>query len=153
MVESFNRCYETVEGIENMRVLSIQEPYATLIMEQKKRVETRSWKTKYRGEIYIHASISKAHIKRITNPEILDWMKDAQLHFGYIICKAQLVDCIEMTEEYIEKVKSEEHLEYILGEYKVGRYAWVLENVEVLEQPIPAKGKLGIWTYEKVLER
>ena len=64
-----------------------------------------------------------------------------------------MVDCIEMTEEYIEKVKSKEHLEYILGEYKVGRYAWVLENVEVLEQPIPAKGKLGIWTYEKVLER
>ena len=57
-----------------------------------------------------------------------------------------------MTEEYIDKVKNENHLEYILGEYKVGRYAWGLENVEVLDQLISTKRKLGIWTYEKVLD-
>ena len=57
-----------------------------------------------------------------------------------------------MTEEYIDKAKNENHLEYILGEYKVGRYAWGLENVEVLDQLISTKRKLGIWTYEKVLD-
>ncbi len=54
-----------------------------------------------------------------------------------------MVDCIEMTEEYIDKVKNENHLEYILGEYKVGRYAWGLENVEVLDQLISTKN----WEY------
>ena len=39
-----------------MKVLSIVEPYATLIKENKKIIETRSWKTNYRGELYIHAS-------------------------------------------------------------------------------------------------
>lgn len=39
-----------------MKVLSIKEPFATLIKDDVKIYETRSWKTNYRGEIYIHAS-------------------------------------------------------------------------------------------------
>ena len=39
-----------------MKVLSLTEPYAALIKERKKKIETRSWKTSYRGELYIHAS-------------------------------------------------------------------------------------------------
>ena len=39
-----------------MKVLSIKEPYATLLMKKIKHIETRSWKTNYRGEIYIHVS-------------------------------------------------------------------------------------------------
>lgn len=42
-----------------MKVLSIIEPWATLIKEGKKVIETRSWKTSYRGELYIHASNKK----------------------------------------------------------------------------------------------
>ena len=39
-----------------MKVLSLTEPGATLIREKKKLIETRSWKTDYRGELYIHGS-------------------------------------------------------------------------------------------------
>ena len=42
-----------------MKVLSLREPWATLIKDKKKFVETRSWKTNYRGELYIHASMTK----------------------------------------------------------------------------------------------
>ena len=42
-----------------MKVLTIREPYATFIMLGIKKIETRSWQTKYRGEIYIHAAKSK----------------------------------------------------------------------------------------------
>ena len=42
-----------------MKVLSIREPWASLIMNKKKLVETRSFKTNYRGELYIHASLTK----------------------------------------------------------------------------------------------
>ena len=38
--------------------------------------------------------------------------------------------------------------ELICGEYKVGRYAWVLEDVEVHKEPIPAKGHLNILDFE-----
>lgn len=42
-----------------MKVLSIKEPYATLIANGNKVIETRSWKTNYRGELFIHASGTK----------------------------------------------------------------------------------------------
>ena len=41
---------------DNMKVLTIKQPWATLIMQGDKRFEFRSWKTKYRGELYIHTS-------------------------------------------------------------------------------------------------
>ena len=48
-----------------MKVLTIKQPWATLIMQGDKKYEFRSWKTKYRGEIYIHAgkSIDKKALK------------------------------------------------------------------------------------------
>jgi ASCH domain len=39
-----------------VRVLSVQQPFATLIVRGVKRVEVRSWETDYRGRIAIHAS-------------------------------------------------------------------------------------------------
>lgn len=50
-----------------MKVLSLTEPYATLIKEGYKKIETRSFKTNYRGKLYIHAlktSISKRYKER-----------------------------------------------------------------------------------------
>lgn len=131
-----------------MKVLSIQEPYATLIKEGYKKIETRSWKTTYRGEILIHASKSKNFLKTITNSEVLSLINNKSLNYGKIICKATLVDCIEMTPDYIEKIKST-YQEYILGIYEEGRYAWVLDNIIPLDKSIEINGKLGLWEYEE----
>ena len=51
---------------KSYRVLSIKEPFATLIKEKIKVVETRSWKTNYRGTIYIHASLTKQNLDNKT---------------------------------------------------------------------------------------
>lgn len=126
-----------------MKVLSIKEPWASLIMNGTKKIETRSWKTKYRGEIYIHASLSKA---KITKSEVYELIKDMNFKCGYIICKCNLVDCIYMTDEYVNDMKTNHFEEYICGHYEVGRYAWIVEDVRVIE-PIEAKGKLGLWNY------
>ena len=127
-----------------MKVLSIKEPFASLIKNEIKHIETRSWKTNYRGEIYIHASLTKSKIN--DRLELLDLIKDMDINPGYIICKCNLVDCIYMDEEFINKIK-ENHQEYICGHYSIGRSAWVLDNIEVIN-PIKAKGKLGIWNYD-----
>lgn len=130
-----------------MKVISVQEPYATLIALGYKKIETRSWRTSYRGEIYIHASLSTKYLNSITNEDILNLIKEKELNYGKIICKARLVDCIPMTKEYIQKIKQNRQ-EYILGIYNEGRYAWILDNIELLSQPIAAKGKLGLWEYK-----
>ena len=49
-------------------------------------------------------------------------------------------------EAYIEKIKKEDHINYISGEYKVGRFAWILDNIEPVD-PFFVKGRLGIWHY------
>lgn len=133
-----------------MKVLSIQEPYATLIKDGYKKIETRSWKTTYRGELLIHASKGKTFLKTITNPEVLSLINEKDLNYGQIICKATLVDCIEMTSDYIEEIRNN-HQEYILGIYEEERYAWVLDNIIPLDKPLSAKGKLGIWEYKNNL--
>lgn len=131
-----------------MKTISIQEPYASFIKEGYKKIETRSWKTNYRGEILIHASISKKFLKSIKDKEVLNIMDKINLNYGKIVCKANLVDCIEMTQEFIEDIQNN-HQEYILGIYKEGRYAWILDNVLPLNNPIEIKGKLGLWEYKK----
>ena len=54
-----------------------------------------------------------------------------------------------MTEKFIADLKQNSYQEYVLGDYKVGRYAWVLTDIKPLENPIEAKGKLNIWNYEE----
>lgn len=131
-----------------MKVLSLTEPWATLIKENMKKVETRSWKTSYRGELYIHASSTKVP-KECENREFMKLLGDVPLNFGNIICKCNLVDCVYMTKEYVENMKNNNYQEYICGQYEEGRYAWILENIQVLDNPIKAKGHLSIWNYEE----
>lgn len=128
-----------------MKVLSIKEPFASLIMIGVKHIETRSFKTNYRGELYIHASLGT---HKITSEScILNLIDMNNLNNGFIICKCKIVDCVCMDEEFIENVKKNNPDEYICGEYKEGRYAWLLSDIQALDEFIPAKGKLGIWNY------
>jgi len=127
-----------------MKVISIREPYASLIKDGVKTIETRSWKTKYRGPIYIHSCMSKHIIKKDVKKLI-----KSELKYGYILCKAELVDCIYMDEEFIEKEKNRDNNNFICGRYEVGRYAWVLDNIEILNERKKNKGQLGLWNYDK----
>ena len=129
-----------------MKVLSLTEPFATLILNGNKHIETRSWKTNYRGELYIHASKTKITKEDLENEKLMSLIKNKNFNFSDIICKCNLVDCIYMTKEFVEEIKSNNYQEYICGEYKEGRYAWILENIETIT-PIKAKGSLSIWEY------
>ena len=126
-----------------MKVLSVKEPFATLIKDGVKIYETRSWRTNYRGEIYIHASLSLSKSERVESAN--KYLK-SEIKPGFILCKCELVDCIPMTDGFIKYINKETS-EYDYGLYSEGRYAWKLKVLEVLDEPIPAKGKLGIWNY------
>ena len=128
-----------------MRVLSIREPFASLIASGDKKIETRSFKTNYRGELFIHASGKKIGKSIVDNTFINNMIKDRKMQFGKIICRVKLVDCVYMDQKFINSIKDTK--EYQLGLYKEGRYAWILDNVELIE-PIIAKGRLNIWNYQ-----
>ena len=130
-----------------MRVLSLREPFASLIAFDIKNIETRSFRTNYRGELYIHASLTKPKKDDDRINLLIGMLPNKQLEHGNIIAKCKLVDCIYMDEAFIRIMKKNK-IESFCGHYEIGRYAWVLEDIEILKEKIPAKGQLGIWNYK-----
>ena len=66
-----------------MKVISLQEPYGTLILKGHKKIETRSWKTSYRGELYIHTS--KSLFRDCIVEKAYKYISKDELTYGYII--------------------------------------------------------------------
>lgn len=132
-----------------MKTLSIKQPWASLITSGIKNIENRTWKTNYRGRIYIHASskpsfpISES-ILRLSIPQ---WDKiplefQNELHYNYlnvpqssIIGEVDIIDCvIGHSSTWTDK----------------DCYNWVLANPIMYEQPIlNVKGALSLWEYER----
>ena len=83
-----------------MKVITLKQPWADLVKDKIKKIETRSWYTNYRGELYIHAG--KAIIKDIRNKVILDYIDINKCKYGCIIAKCRLVDCIYMDKVFIK---------------------------------------------------
>ena len=126
-----------------MKVLTIKNPWATLIVDGYKKYEFRSWKTNYRGKILIHAGLSleKDMLLRFKNYN-LDCIN------GAIIGEADLVGCILVNEEFNNKLKYIDPIVYGKSNH-TETYAWKLENVKKYDKPIYVKGKLGLWNYEE----
>ena len=125
-----------------MKVLTIREPWASLIVNGYKKYEFRSWKTNYRGKILIHTS-------SIIDKDMLDRFKDYNLDYvtGAIIGEAEIVDCILIDKDFNDKLRSDNPVVYGNSNY-VETYAWKLDNVKKYDKVIYTKGKLGIWNYE-----
>lgn len=124
-----------------MKVLTIKEPYASLIINGYKMYEFRSWKTNYRGKILIHAGKS-------TDKNKIDLFDEYNLNNnnGYIIGEVELVDCIKVDcaiQDMLNKINSK-----VYGNNNhVGVYAWKLDNIIKYkkEDRIKINGKLGLW--------
>ena len=125
-----------------MKVLTIREPWASLIINDYKKYEFRSWKTNYRGKILIHTS---QNIEK----EMLSRFKDYNLNCigGSIIGEAELTDCILVDENFNQNLRKIDNIVYGRSNH-VEKYAWKLENVKKYDEPIPMKGKLGLWNIE-----
>ena len=137
-----------------MKAITVLQPWAWLLATGKKRCETRSWKTNYRGEILIHAG--KQNLTLCMKHETIfeaRYMKqagvfDIELATGAIIGKADLVNCVRI-DEAIHRLVREQHIEEdAFGNFSPGRYAWVMENPVLFDTPIPARGRQGLWNWE-----
>ena len=125
-----------------MKVLTIKQPWASLIVDGYKKYEFRSWKTNYRGKILIHAGMS------IENDMALK-VKKYNLEYvkGAIIGEAEIVDCILVDEQFNNQLIQIDKVVYGKNNH-ITTYAWKLENIKKYDNPIYIKGKLGLWNYE-----
>ena len=106
-----------------MKVITLKQPWATLVAEGLKKYEFRSWKLNYRGEILIHAgmALEKDMAERLSSYN-LNYYK------GEIIGEATLVDCILVDKEFNKKLRDINPLVYGRSNH-VETYAWKLENI------------------------
>ncbi len=127
-----------------MKAITIKQPFASLIAEGLKEYEFRTWKTNYRGKIYIHAGLG-------TDTKAIEKFKDYNLECpkGEIIAVAELVDCIIIDEEVKKELQEKNSLVYsgVIHDTSFQGYGFQLANIRKVK-PISVKGKLGLWNYE-----
>lgn len=153
--------------IDGMPMLTVWQPHASLIADEVKPSETRSWMApkKYWGTtIGIHAGQHRVALEelnaetRVAAALWLDpedgWSYD--LPMGAVIATATLVACVqvEMRDEQGRAVvrTGTNSIAYIeddgFGDYSVGRWIWLFSDIKKLPEPIPARGRQGIWALE-----
>ncbi|KKM82316.1 hypothetical protein LCGC14_1320910 [marine sediment metagenome] len=133
-----------------MKCLSLTQTWASLMALGLKKVETRSWKTHYRGPLAIHAAkgfprwaIELAREEPFATALVRAGIRRLdELPRGAIIATANLVDCVPT------EIVSISEQERAFGDYTPGRWAWFLEDVTQLALPIPWRGQLGLFTVE-----
>ena len=130
---------------KDIPALTLWQPWATLIQEEVKRIETRSWGTNYRGPIAIYAA--KQTVAVSDYPHLFELAPyGCEFPFGAVVAIANLVNCVEMTEKFIAQ-QSEAELK--CSDWKPGRFAWILEIIRPVIPPIPATGIGGqkLWNW------
>lgn len=154
-----------------MRGLSLTQPWATLVAIGAKTIETRSWPTRYRGPIAIHAAkgfptddrylcdrtpfrqaLGRGGYERpmapslgTTDPEYpATRFWPSALPLGAIVAVADLVECVA-TEQLAAHQSVARAEEMAFGDYSPGRWGFRLDNVRALPEPIPCRGALGLW--------
>lgn len=125
-----------------MKVLTIKQPFATLIIEGYKEYEFRTWKTKFRGEFLIHAGKS-------IDKEAMERFKYLNLEYktGVILGKCTLEDCLLVDEKLKEELTEKDPVVYYGAIHSSKKeYAFKLKNIEKINE-IKVNGKLSFWEY------
>lgn len=128
-----------------MKALTIWQPWASMIASGEKQYETRSWETRYRGPLAIHAGLGDM-TKELFEcnsfyREALHRSSVPALPSGGVLCIVILVECLPTDGLSISQKEQN------FGDFSSGRFAWKLEMVERFEKPIPAIGKQGLWDW------
>jgi len=103
------------------------QPHANRVRSGEKTIETRKWRTHYRGPLLICATKQKVYESgKLIEPR------------GVAICIVDMIDCRPMTED--DEVKA-------CFPLFDGAWAWMLNNLKIIE-PFPVKGFLNIFNVD-----
>ena len=199
-----------------MKVLTLTQPWASLVACGAKRIETRPWRTRYRGPVAIHAAqampraaldfyrsevcwsalhragvpdaakalgkaasgsqdgITLAESFGISKREMIQAGAHAKFSGAIALDSAQDIAALQDALERLIKAKYGDGTglprgavlavvtltecvptqdlqglsatERAFGDYRPGRWAWLLEDLRPLPSPVDAPGSLGLWT-------
>ncbi|MDB4876410.1 MAG: hypothetical protein JWM41_2856 [Gemmatimonadetes bacterium] len=145
-----------------MKALTLTQPWASLVAFGAKSIETRSWRTEYRGRIAIHAAkgfpddaryfVSASPFQETLSAAMgLSPVLASALPIASIIAVATLKDCFKFDARTAMLIEGRaitgrlpDH-ELAFGDYSPGRFGFVLADVVALREPVPARGMLNLW--------
>lgn len=154
-----------------MKGISLWQPHASAMACGSKRFETRHWPTKVRGRVAIHAAKRCVKDELYRYGSSWNWIGalspigakfgndfdiTVAVPFGAIVAVGDLIDCVAtdmLTQGDLDTPRTPDrkngHLyvftERQMGNYELGRYAWIFENIVALKTPIPFKAKQGFF--------
>ena len=120
-----------------MKCLSICQPFAELIIQNKKTIELRNWNTNYRGEFLVHAPI------KIRKEDCIKLKIDEKLTTGAIIGKAEIYDVKKY--QSTKEIQNDKNKHFSSKKFQEKMYGFILKNPKPLRIPIPWKGQLGFF--------
>jgi len=120
--------------------LSVRQPWVELILRGQKTIEVRTWPTKHRGELWLHAGAKP-------EGEVLRrfGMGAGDVTLGALVGRCELVDCVAFTAETWERLR-DWHLNE--GPFREPLHGWFLREA-VRARPTLMKGKLGFMRFER----
>lgn len=123
--------------------LSINQPWAWLIIAGHKDIENRNWTTQHRGEIAIHTGLSVQgdaieDLCHKTHPATgLDWPERPELDHEAMWQRGGIIGIAEIVDVVTKKTAGD-------NPWFVGRYGFVLRNARPVEFT-PCVGALGLF--------
>jgi hypothetical protein len=120
------------------KAISLRAKHALSVMYLNKRVENRSWPTKYRGSLYLHVSTKG----RLTQSDREEWAHAYRIDVpskleGHLVATMKVVAC---TKEIPRGQKNWAQR---------GSWHFILKDVKLLRRPIKIAGQLGIWNVRR----
>lgn len=124
---------------ERLKAISLWQPWASAMADGLKVNETRSWPTKYRGDLVI---CSAKHFPRKKDfVDVREYGLAMSLPYGCALCVVELWDCVST-----DSIKdSLEPMELDLGDYAAGRFSWRTRNLRRLQFWPRVSGRQGFW--------
>jgi activating signal cointegrator 1 len=137
------------------KVLTLWQPWASLLIYGFKKIETRPAFTNWtieKGIYLIHAARKwTSELDSISKQTpFKEALKGLPLTLGCIIGSIEVIECTPIMEDNEGNVslinnKTLSVMEIDFGDYREGRYAWICSNPRILKNPIPYKNGQGYY--------
>lgn len=147
-----------------MKCLSLWQPWASLVIEGVKTIETRSWAP----PVWMHGKRIAIHAAK-NAPKTLDIGFGAKLRealgdgysfpAGAVLGTVQLANAVQ-----VEEIRRDTNGDLLAagcydaphwsvnidpwGDFSVGRWLWILTDVQKFDTPVPARGRQRLWNWE-----
>ena len=144
-----------------MYALTLHQPWATLIADGRKRIETRDWPPPH---VHIGTVIA-IHAGKTVDQDYARYVGlDVGITTGAVVCTAFLSAAVRVKEVtpagyvvfndargavdewFREGVKADSY-----GDFALGRWIWNLKDVRRLDHPVPMRGRQSLWKVDPAL--